>query len=91
LCETVIMHLPPQEVAAAVRGLTRVLKSGGVLYLSWRVSEGEGSRDKAGRLYAGFGAGVVRAALPAGQMLLDQESVSESSGKTIHRVIFRKA
>jgi SAM-dependent methyltransferase len=90
MCETVIMHLPPAEVPEAVKGLTRILKVGGTLYLSWRVSAGEGQRDKAGRLYAGFDAGVVRGALPQGEMLLDAESTSGSSGKTIHRVIFRK-
>ncbi|MDB5802861.1 MAG: hypothetical protein JWN73_183 [Betaproteobacteria bacterium] len=91
MCETVIMHLPPAEVPGAVAGLGRILKSGGTLYLSWRVSAGEGQRDKAGRLYAGFDAGVVRGALPQGQMLLDDESASASSGKTVHRLIFRKA
>lgn len=91
LCETVIMHLPPDEIAAAVAGLGRVLKRGGVLYLSWRVSSGDGSRDKAGRLYAGFGADVVRKALPPGELVLDAEATSASSGKTVHRLIFRKA
>ena len=91
LCETVIMHLPPAEVPGAVAGLARILKSGGTLYLSWRVSAGEGQRDKAGRLYAGFAADVVRGALPRGEMLLDAQSTSASSGKTIHRVMFRKA
>ena len=90
LCETVIMHLPPAEVPAAVSNLARILKAGGTLYLSWRVSAGEGQRDPQGRLYAGFDAGLVRDALPAGELLLDAQSTSVSSGKTIHRLIFRK-
>ena len=91
MCETVVMHLAPGEVPAAVKGLCRILKVGGTLYVSWRVSAGAGERDKKGRLYAGFDADLVREALPPGEMLLDSESTSASSGKTIHRVIFRKA
>ena len=41
LCETVIMHLPRGQIAPAVRRLLSVLKPGGILYLSWRVTEGQ--------------------------------------------------
>ena len=34
LCETVIMHLPPADIAAAARSLISLLKPNGVLYLS---------------------------------------------------------
>ena len=38
LCETVVMHLPLPQIAPAVRRLVALLKPGGVLYLSWRVT-----------------------------------------------------
>ena len=49
LCETVIMHLSRERVAPSVRGLMRILKSGGVLYLSWRVTEGAARMDASTR------------------------------------------
>jgi len=91
LCETVIMHLTPDLVAPSVRGLCRILAPGGVLYLSWRVAEGADGRDPHGRLYAAFDAGVVTAELPAASILLDEEVVSASSGRRIHRIVARKA
>src|ERR1700742_346984 len=36
LCETVIMHLPNNDVAASVHRLADIVKPGGVLYVSWR-------------------------------------------------------
>ena len=89
LCETVIMHLEPSDVAPAVRRLVDILKPGGVLYLTWRVS-GRDQRDDAGRLYAAVDATAVKAALGASEVLLDEEVSSASSGRTIHRVIARK-
>ena len=59
LCETVIMHLPPDAVAPAVRRLIAILQGGGTLYLSWRVTPGADRRDEAGRLYAAFDAALV--------------------------------
>ena len=38
LCETVLMHLAPGEVPAASRALMALLRPGGVLYVSWRVT-----------------------------------------------------
>lgn len=38
VCETVIMHLPPAQIGAAVRRLLALLRPGGTLYLSWRVT-----------------------------------------------------
>ena len=40
LCETVIMHLPREQIAPAVRRLTAILKPAGILYASWRVTAG---------------------------------------------------
>lgn len=91
LCETVIMHLPHAQIAPAVRRLFALLKPDGILYLSWRVTAGADLRDPAGRLYTAFDSGLVRDALGGATVLLDDEPVSQSSGKTIHRIVARKA
>jgi hypothetical protein len=67
-----------------------ITKPGGIFYLSWRVTDGADLRDAHGRLYAAFDASLVRAELTAATMLLDEEVVSASSGKTIHRLVVRK-
>lgn len=89
LCETVIMHLPREQIAPAVRRLMKLLKPDGILYLSWRVTEGADLRDPAGRLYTAFDSALVRDALGGAALLLDDEPVSQSSGKTIHRIVAR--
>jgi SAM-dependent methyltransferase len=89
LCETVIMHLPHAAVAPSVRRLMAILKPEGVLYLSWRVTEGVDQRDRHGRLYAAFDGDLVRRELAAGTILLDETVTSASSGKTIHRIVAR--
>jgi CRP-like cAMP-binding protein/protein-L-isoaspartate O-methyltransferase len=91
LCETVLMHLEPVLIAASVRRLLDILVPGGVLYLSWRVTESVSQRDKAGRLYAAFRKEAVMEGLsPADAILYDREEISESSGKKIHRLVLRK-
>jgi SAM-dependent methyltransferase len=90
LCETVIMHLDRAQIALSVRRMLEIAKPGGIFYLSWRVTGGENQRDKHDRLYAAFEAPLVLAELAAAAMLLDEEVVSASSGKTIHRVVVRK-
>ena len=47
-------------------------------------------RDAHGRLYAAFDAALVRAELVAATSLLDEEVVSASSGKKIHRLVVNK-
>ncbi|MEU4602239.1 class I SAM-dependent methyltransferase [Kribbella sp. NPDC023972] len=89
LCETVLMHLEPATVPAAVRRLVDILTPGGVLYLTWRVSATD-QRDDAGRLYAAVDAAVVKDALGDAECLLDEEVTSASSGKTIQRLVVRK-
>jgi SAM-dependent methyltransferase len=91
LCETVIMHLPQEGVAPSVRRLIAILAPGGTLYLSWRVTRDADLRDGHGRLYGAFDAGIVRGALGSAEVLLDEEAVSASSGKVIHRLVVRKA
>ncbi|WP_298260288.1 class I SAM-dependent methyltransferase [Bradyrhizobium sp.] len=90
LCETVIMHLGVAQIAPAVRRMFEIVKPGGIFYLSWRVTEGEDQRDKHARLYAAFGPSLVRSELAGAATLLDEEVVSASSGKRIHRIVVRK-
>jgi SAM-dependent methyltransferase len=90
LCETVIMHLEPAQIAPSVRRMLELVKPGGILYLSWRVTKDTDFRDGHGRLYAAFDAKLVRDELSATVALLDEEVVSASSGKTIHRLVARK-
>jgi SAM-dependent methyltransferase len=90
LCETVIMHLPRERIALAVGRLLAILRTGGILYLSWRVTPGADQRDPHGRLYTAFDSALVRAALTGANLLMDQEVISVSSSKTIHRMVAQK-
>jgi SAM-dependent methyltransferase len=90
LCETVLMHLDPTSIGRAVTRLCSLVKPGGTLYLSWRVTEDRDQRDAQGRLYAAFEPELVRGALDRTTILLDEARVSASSGKKIHRVVARK-
>ena len=92
LCETVIMHLAPARVGAAVRALLALLRPGGTLSLSWRVADADSTRDPAGRLYAAFDKRVVTDELaPRDTILHDEERVSVSSGKRVQRLVVRRA
>ena len=91
LCETVIMHLERKQIAPSVRRLLDIVKPSGILYLSWRVTEDADHRDAQGRLYAAFDAALVLAELKTTTVLLDEEAVSVSSGKQIHRLVVKKA
>jgi SAM-dependent methyltransferase len=91
LCETVIMHLRRPQILDAVRRLLAILKADGILYLSWRVTSGADQRDAQGRLYSAFESALVREAIDGrAATLLDDEPISASSGKKIHRVVARK-
>lgn len=90
LCETVIMHVGRSVIAPSLRRMMAILRPGGVLYVSWRITEGVDVRDPQGRLYAAFDPGLVRTEFADAAILLDQETVSASSGKRIHRVVVRK-
>jgi SAM-dependent methyltransferase len=91
LCETVIMHLAAAQVGPSVRSLLALLRPGGTLYLSWRVTQDASKRDPAGRLYAAFDKATVLAALAPGDAILhDEERVSVSSGKHVQRLIARR-
>ena len=85
------MHLAAECIQPSVRKLLDILEPGGTLYLSWRVTEGSDRRDDHGRLYAAFDPRLVLDALADAAVLLDQQVASASSGKTIRRIIARKA
>jgi SAM-dependent methyltransferase len=91
LCETVIMHLDRADIGPSVRRLFDIVKPGGRLYLSWRVTAEHDQRDAQGRLYSAFDAALVTNELATAVPLLDEEVVSASSGKTIHRIVVGKA
>lgn len=88
LCETVLMHLPHEEIAAAIDGLRRILVHDGVLYLSWRVSE-VNQRDERGRLYTAFDSSLVRDAIAGMTILHEGEATGASSGKRVYAVVAR--
>ena len=90
LCETVIMHLERAQIGAAVRRLLNAVKPSGILYLSWRITDNSDLRDSQGRLYCAFDTALVLAELKTAALLLDEEVVSASSGKKIHRLIAKK-
>ena len=90
LCETVIMHLEPEAIKPSVERLLSILTPGGILYLSWRVTEGADRRDEHGRLYAAFDPEWVLRALKSTEILLDEQVGSLSSGKLIRRIVARK-
>ena len=91
LCETVIMHLPVAQIGTACRRLVELLKPGGVLYLSWRVTDGDSARDSAGRLYSAFNPALVTGALEGKTIALDEEAVNRSSGKRVQRIVAIRA
>jgi SAM-dependent methyltransferase len=90
LCETVIMHLETELIPAAVARLVDILAPQGTLYLSWRVTDGADLRDGEGRLYSAFDPALVTGALGGTTVLYDAQVTSESSGRTIHRIVARK-
>ena len=88
VCETVIMHLPSSQIGPAVERLKSLLNAGGVLYLSWRVTEGANDvRHNDGRLYSAFDASLIRKHFRDDQILHFEDVISASSGKRICRLI----
>ena len=90
LCETVIMHLGRDDIAPAVRRMLAILKPDGILALSWRVEQAD-RRDERGRLYSAFDRSLVLEVLTDATVLLDEEIISPSSGRKIHRLVARRA
>jgi hypothetical protein len=54
------------------------------------LTDGTDLRDPVGRLYTAFDGELVRKALGGAVVLLDDEPVSLSSAKKIHRIVARK-
>ena len=90
LCETVIMHLECAQIAAAVRRLLGIVKPSGILYLSWRITDNADLRDAQGRLYCRVRHRAGAGGIENDVLLLDEEVVSASSGKKIHRLVAKK-
>ena len=89
LCETVIMHLPREDVVPSIRKLVSLLVPGGTLYLSWRVHEHD-TRDSARRLYLAIDPTTIIENLSPAVVVLDEQVTSASSGNILHRIIARK-
>lgn len=90
LCETVIMHLPKEQIIPAVQSLKRILKVGGVLYLSWRVTEGDDARHADGRLYSAFDPSFVLQEFDKKDILHFEDKISASSGKRVCRLVYKR-
>jgi len=91
LCETVIMHLDVALIAPSVRTLLALLRPGGTLYLSWRVTPDAALRDAAGRLYAAFDKSLVTDELaPGDTIVFDEDATSVGSGKRLQRLVIRR-
>jgi hypothetical protein len=58
--------------------------------LSWRVTSGADQRDPHGRLYTAFDSALVREGLAGAELLMDEEVISVSSSKAIHRMVAQK-
>lgn len=89
LCDTVIMHLEREAIGPAVRKLMALLERGGTLLLTWRVAAGGDSRDDRGRLYTAFDPSLVREEVAT--ILFDEDVISSSSGRRVHRLVARKS
>ncbi|TCV97427.1 hypothetical protein EC912_101439 [Luteibacter rhizovicinus] len=85
------MHLESGSVVPSVDRLLSLLVPGGILYLSWRVTEDADRRDAHGRLFAAFDPSLVLKSLALTEILLDEQIESVSSRKTVRRIVARKA
>ncbi len=91
LCETVLMHLDRSDIVPAVQRMRAITRPGGIVYLSWRVTREADQRDGHHRLYAVVDLAALSEVFANDTALLDEEVVSASSGKVIHRMVVKKA
>lgn len=90
LCETVLMHLPQTEIPQAIENLLRILKPQGILYLSWRVTDGQDIRHTDGRLYSAFQPDRILQFFNSKNLLHFEDKTSISSGKRVCRLIVKQ-
>lgn len=90
LCETVIMHLPQEQLQFAIQSLKRILKPDGVLYLSWRVTEEDDARSADGRLYSAFSSEYILSQFDRQGVIFFEDKLSASSGKRVCRMVYRR-
>jgi len=91
VCETVVMHLPKEQIVPAIKNLKRMLKVGGVLYLSWRVTEGQDTRHTDGRLYSAFDPDLILNEFDKKDILHFEDRISASSGKRVCRLVYKRS
>jgi len=84
------MHLPREEIAPAVARMLEILKPGGVIYMSFRITENADHREKDGRLFTAHVGDHVRRALVGHEILFDG-TAARAAGGTIQRLIARAA
>lgn len=85
------MHLPKNLILSCLGQLKRLLKPQGVLYLSWRGTEGTDQRHADGRLYTAFEPDLVLGFFEKSSLLHFEDCISSSSGRRICRLILVKA
>jgi len=90
VCETVLMHLPRDEIEPAVARMLAILKPGGVIYMSFRITENADHREKDGRLFSANVGDHVRRAL-AGEAILFDRTVERRPGVMHQRLVARAA
>ena len=86
VCETVLMHLPRAEIEPAVARMLEILKPGGVIYMSFRITENADHRETDGRLFAAHVGDHVRRAL-AGRAILFDRMVERRPGVMHQRLV----
>jgi ubiquinone/menaquinone biosynthesis C-methylase UbiE len=93
LCSAVLMHLPRQDVQAAVKNILRVIKSGGKLICSVRPSRQASEREGDGRLFTELTLGeLAQFFIDHGCVLLDSmESAAEGSDRLWRTIIVEKS
>jgi len=87
-CETVLMHLPREEITPAVTRMLEILKPDGAIYMSYRVTEHADRREKDGRLFSAHVGDEVRKAL-TGQTILYEQKIVRAKGD-LERLVARR-
>ena len=87
-CETVIMHLSIDGIEQSVLKSRSLLNKGGIICLSWRVTENNDFRDSSGRLYTAFKPALILDLFKNDTVLhFEEKKISVSSGKKVCRLV----